>query len=288
MWYDINQQKFIEFIDINERVIAYGDGFFTTMAVIEKQVNWLNYHIQRIETSCLALMLDIDIQLVIKSICQFAEKIEQGILKLIICRKLQPQRGYNFEQNSTHIWLNISQVVLPFLSYHHQISILPLGQAVCLSQQIACSPKPLAGLKLLNAQDKVLASHELYILQKQKKDKNLPIVEGLVQNVNGQWVEGTFCNVFYQLNNSSIWHTPPITQSGINGIMRQVLIRKIQQKKQKVTERILLDKDLAQITQLFFCNAVRGILPIQQLTLLNGNTIFFNPLNKKDFLKIVD
>lgn len=42
MWYSLSDAQYakpITCIDIDSRVIAYGDGFFTTMAVVAGQIN---------------------------------------------------------------------------------------------------------------------------------------------------------------------------------------------------------------------------------------------------------
>ena len=110
-----------------------------------------------------------------------------------------------------------------------------------------------------------MASHELW----QHQTQNAQMIDGLVQDVMGYWVEGTFCNVFYQLNHENVWYTPPINRSGVKGVMRQVLLAKFAKYNRAHEERYLASEELANITSLFFCNAVRGILPIQALMLPN-------------------
>ena len=156
----------------------------------------------------------------------------------------------------------------PLAQQANQVIIQPAATAICLTQQIACLPKPLVGLKLLNAQDKVMASHELW----QHQTQHAQMIDGLVQDVMGHWVEGTFCNVFYQLNHKNVWYTPPINRSGVKGVMRQVLLAKFADSDRAHEERYLASEELANITSLFFCNAVRGILPIQALMLPNGQS----------------
>lgn len=121
----------------------------------------------------------------------------------------------------------------------------------------------MAGLKLLNAQDKVLSHAEL--LQHQSKNPN--IIDGLVQDMADNWVEGTFCNVFYQLNEQNQWFTPPVNQSGVNGVMRQVIFHN--HFLENLQERPLKSDDLSNISALFFCNAVRGLVPIERFMLPN-------------------
>lgn len=289
MWYSLSDAQYakqtpITAIDIDSRVIAYGDGFFTTMAVVAGQINWLNYHLDRIDESVHALQLnltnaDLDaanlespnhtIRAYFNSqLANFAKTLNHGMLKLIVCRKNQPIKGYGFCNSEFDAFIKLMPTDKPLAQQANQVIIQPAATAICLTQQIACLPKPLVGLKLLNAQDKVMASHELW----QHQTQDAQMIDGLVQDVMGHWVEGTFCNVFYQLNHENVWYTPPINRSGVKGVMRQVLLAKFAESDRAHEERYLTSEDLANITSSFFCNAVRGILPIEALMLPNGQS----------------
>ena len=297
MWYSLSDAQYakpITCIDIDSRVIAYGDGFFTTMAVVAGQINWLSYHLDRIDESAQALQLnltnaDLDaanldaanldacnlespnhtIRAYFNSqLANFAKTINHGMLKLIVCRRNQPIKGYGFCNCQFDAFIKLMPTDKPLAQQANQVIIQPAATAICLTQQIACLPKPLVGLKLLNAQDKVMASHELW----QHQTQHAQMIDGLVQDVMGHWVEGTFCNVFYQLNHENVWYTPPINRSGVKGVMRQVLLAKFAKSNRAHEERYLTSEELANITSLFFCNAVRGILPIQALMLPNGQS----------------
>ena len=289
MWYSLSDAQYakqtpITAIDIDSRVIAYGDGFFTTMAVVAGQINWLSFHLDRIDESAQALQLNLTnadleaanlespnhtIRAYFNSqLANFAKTLNHGMLKLIVCRKNQPIKGYGFCNSEFDAFIKLMPTDKPLAQQANQVIIQPAATAICLTQQIACLPKPLVGLKLLNAQDKVMASHELW----QHQTQNAQMIDGLVQDVMGHWVEGTFCNVFYQLNNKDMWYTPPINRSGVKGVMRQVLLAKFAESDRAHKERYLASEELSNITSLFFCNAVRGILPIQALMLPNGQS----------------
>ena len=289
MWYSLSDAQYakqtpITAIDIDSRVIAYGDGFFTTMAVVAGQINWLSFHLDRIDESAQALQLNLTnadleaanlespnhtIRAYFNSqLANFAKTLNHGMLKLIVCRKNQPIKGYGFCNSEFDAFIKLMPTDKPLAQQANQVIIQPAATAICLTQQIACLPKPLVGLKLLNAQDKVMASHELW----QHQTQDAQMIDGLVQDVMGHWVEGTFCNVFYQLNHENVWYTPPINRSGVKGVMRQILLAKFAKYNRAHKERYLASEELSNITSLFFCNAVRGILPIQALMLPNGQS----------------
>ena len=298
-------------LSLDNRGLAYGDGFFTTMGVIDGQILWLDYHQQRLTSHATALRLQLDSQLLLAMLKIHAKQLQQGMLKLIITRAEQEVRGYGYTPNigggsACEIWLKSSPMAITTarslpLADGQFIPLQPAASAICLSSQIACLPPTLAGLKSLNRLDNVLASGELQAIKAKTLAGTIKpsIAEGLLRDMSGQWVEGTMSNVFYQLveapvakssnrphsqNNSSNyltqgqWYTPSMAQSGVAGVMRQVIIDALANTERPVVMRSLHDEDLPRITRLFFCNALRGIMPMSSLRLLSGEVVSFEAI----------
>ena len=298
-------------MSLDNRGLAYGDGFFTTMGVIDGQILWLDHHQQRLNSHALALQLQLDSDALLIILKMHAKQLQQGMLKLIITRAEQEVRGYGYTPNigggsACEIWLKSSPMSIATaqslpLSNGQLIPLQPAATAICLSSQIACLPPPLAGLKSLNRLDNVLASGELHAIKAKALEDNIKpsIGEGLLRDMSGHWIEGTMSNVFYQLveapvakssnrphsqNNSSNyltqgqWYTPSMAQSGVAGVMRQVIIDALANTERPVVMRSLHDEDLPRITRLFFCNALRGIMPMSSLRLLSGEVVSFEAI----------
>ena len=298
-------------LSLDNRGLAYGDGFFTTMGVIDGQILWLDYHQQRLTSHATALRLQLDSQLLLAMLKIHAKQLQQGMLKLIITRAEQEVRGYGYTPNigggsACEIWLKSSPMAITTarslpLADGQFIPLQPAASAICLSSQIACLPPPLAGLKSLNRLGNVLASGELQAIKAKTLAGTIKpsIAEGLLRDMSGQWVEGTMSNVFYQLveapvakssnrphsqNNSSNyltqgqWYTPSMAQSGVAGVMRQVIIDALANTERPVVMRSLHDEDLPRITRLFFCNALRGIMPMSSLRLFSGEVVSFEAI----------
>ena len=301
-------------VSLDNRGLAYGDGFFTTMGVIDGQILWLNHHQQRLVSHAEALQLDLDSHSVLAVLQSQAEQLQQGMLKLMVIRAVQDVRGYGYVPSASgsacEIWLKSSamtvatteQLRLPNGCF---IPMQPVSSAMCLSSQLACLPPPLAGLKSLNRLDNVLASGELQGIKDQVSKANIKqsIGEGLLRDMSGHWIEGTMSNVFYQLSEAPLlasssekssleklstltkdtarylttgqWYTPSLVQSGVAGVMRQVIIDALSSTEQPIIVRSLQDEDLSHLSQLFFCNALRGIMPMKRLTLLSGEVVSF-------------
>ena len=305
-------------LSLDNRGLAYGDGFFTTMGVIDGQILWLDYHQQRLVSHAAALQLQLDSQSLLTLLKMHAQQLQQGVLKLIVTRADQEVRGYGYTPNiggsECEVWLKSSPISITTaqslpLANNQIIPLQPAASAICLSSQIACLPPTLAGLKSLNRLDNVLASGELSAIKAQAIEaKTLAgtikpsIAEGLLRDMSGQWVEGTMSNVFYQLveapvakssnrphsqnyrNSSSNylstgqWYTPSMAQSGVAGVMRQVIIDTLSTRNSPVIIRSLQDDDLPHLSQLFFCNALRGIMPMSSLRLLSGEVVSFEAI----------
>ena len=295
----------------DNRGLAYADGFFTTMGVMDGLILWADYHYQRLISHADALQLDIDCEALLAVLKIYAQQLEQGMLKLVVTRAAQDIRGYGYAPSESgsacEIWLKpavmrVSTAVQLSLPDGNLVPMQSNASAICLSSQIACLPPPLAGLKSLSRLDNVLASGELQRIKAEPLAANVAksLSEGLLRDMSGHWVEGTMSNVFYQLADEPLsesethssryegvdnnhenyltmgqWYTPSMDQSGVAGVMRQVIIDALSATEYPVVIRSLSDEDLPRLTRLFFCNALRGIMPMSSLTLLSGDIVNF-------------
>ena len=313
----LDKQTTASTASLDNRGLAYADGFFTTMGVINGQILWAEYHHQRLISHATALQLDLDHCSLLSILQMHAQQLHQGMLKLIITRAAQDIRGYGYtpsECGSTcETWLKslamkISTTAQLPLADGIFVPMQPMSTAVCLSSQIACLPPSLAGLKSLNRLDNVLASAELQAIKARSLNSNgsQDISEGLLRDMTGCWVEGTMSNMFYQLSDCRLvespssemintanddknkaakgnanyltqgqWYTSSMAQSGVAGVMRQVIIDELSTTENPVIIRSLQDEDLPHVSQLFFCNALRGIMPMTSLMLLSGEVVGF-------------
>ncbi|WP_339662555.1 aminotransferase class IV [uncultured Psychrobacter sp.] len=313
----LDKQTTASTASLDNRGLAYADGFFTTMGVINGQILWADYHHQRLISHAKALQLALDSHAILTILKTYATQLQQGMLKLVITRAVQDIRGYGYVPSECgskcEVWLKSSVMTVSTaeqwsLNDERFIPVQPVSTAVCLSSQLACLPPSLAGLKSLNRLDNVLASAELQGIKANVFTSNgeRDISEGLLRDISGRWVEGTMSNMFYQLSDCRLvespssemintantdknkaakgnanyltqgqWYTSSMAQSGVAGVMRQVIIDELSTTKYPVVVRSLQDEDLPHVSQLFFCNALRGIMPMTSLTLLSGEVVGF-------------
>jgi 4-amino-4-deoxychorismate lyase len=229
-------------IDIENRGIAYGDGLFTTAKIINGHIQYLNAHIDRLLSGCKKL----DITPPFKSelsqqLMAVGKNHSLAVLKVIITAS-SGGRGYARTENNGH------ELIIMIHDYpKHYDELTRKGINVGSSKQkIGINPM-LGGLKHLNRLEQVLLRQELSI----RGEDDL-----LVANIHDEVIEATSANMFFFLNEKL--YTPDVTQSGVNGIMRQTILQRYPE---TVVKAFNLN-EVAEAEAMFICNCVMGIMPI--------------------------
>ena len=279
--------KFKKSISVLDRGLAYGDGFFETMLWQSFQnqkknfgVEFWDKHLKRIKKGCDLMSINIpDETEFLKQRNKILDKtikngINSGLLKLIITRGVGG-RGYRFENKMkpTLIFLSFEKPQLDEENYKQGVTARICRAKLSQNQN-------LFGLKHLNRLDSVLARSEW-------GDDSF---EGIFLDLNKNIIEGTMTNVFFVKKNILI--TPPIINSGINGVMRQVVINESKRFFEKIIEKAIHIDEAKNFDQMFLTNSVLKILPVKQFGdnyySINENVIkFINffKLDKKDYKK---
>lgn len=237
-------------IDIESRALAYGDGLFTTAKILNGEVQYINAHVERLLSGCKTLGISSPKHNELtQQLLHVAKNYSLAVLKVIIIAK-SGGRGY---ARADHNDQDIIIMVHDYPNHYDQQAEVGISMAIS-EQQLGINPM-LSGLKHLNRLEQVLLRQEL---------NTKPVDELVVTNVNGDVIEATSSNVFCFID--QIWHTPDVSQSGVNGIMRQAILNKISDS--KVTQLTLEQLNKAQ--SIFTCNSVMGVMPIRQF---NGKEI---------------
>ena len=174
-----------------------------------------------------------------------ANGVESGLLKLIITRGVGG-RGYKFEKNmiANLIFLSFEKPQLELKNYES-------GVRVRLCKTKLSINKNLSGLKHLNRLDSVLARSEW-------EDDSF---EGIFVDSEKNIIEGTMTNIFFIKKNVLI--TPTISDSGISGVMRQVVIDEGKRFFDEVIEKKIKLIELQDFDQMFLTNSVLKIMPVK-------------------------
>lgn len=240
---------------INDRGLAYGHGLFETILFRNGQLPLLNHHLQRICSDAEALGITICSQTLTQYIEQFCaalseNAIDDGAIK-VIATAGQGGRGYK-SPLSPEPNLICSYSALPDdLHAQRQQGI----SVRCCDYRLPTNVT-LAGIKHLNRLDQVIARSEW---------NSSDYAEGLMFSSEDKLIEAISANIFLK-DATGQWLTPDLKASGINGVMRSLLLGELFPKigvSVKVTD---IDRQqLLNCQALLICNSIRGIIPVTDI-----------------------
>ena len=275
--------KFKDSISVLDRGLAYGDGFFETMQWLGKNnkslqgVEFWNRHVKRIIKSAKILKIKIPNKNIFaeykNKILTAAKKkdIYEGILKIIITRGVGG-RGYSYENNMKP---TIIFIVFPNATPKQIESV---NVKICKST--ISNNVDISGLKHLNRLDSVQARSEW---------NNKNIFEGIFIDNNENILEGTMTNIFFVKNKSLV--TPSIISSGINGIMREVVLVYGKKFFNEIIIREIRKHEIENFDEMFLTNSIIKVLPVKKcgkkkFTISNSTKKLVNFFQEKKNLEI--
>lgn len=242
-------------IDIDNRGLAYGDGLFTTAKIQAGHIQYLMAHVERLTLGCEKLGIIPPSQTdLIKQLMSVAKNYSLAVLKVIITAN-SGGRGYARAKHNDH---DLIITVHDYPTHYDALAStgITLGSS---KQQLGLNPM-LSGLKHLNRLEQVLLRQEL-----SNRDED----DLLVTNINEEVIEATSANVFFFLEGKL--QTPDISQSGVNGIMRQAILHRYPA---TIIKSFTLE-DIATAQAMFICNCVMGVMPVRTF---NGKPLIITPV----------
>ncbi len=245
---------FTDKISVFDRGLNYGDGFFETTRWIfldesnSGKVEFWNRHLKRLEMGCRKVQIKFSLDLLnnYKSMIlrrAFEKKMKSGILKIIITRGVG-SRGYKISKS-----MQPTMILLLFPEMQIDQSIYTEGVNLTICKKKLSSNNYLAGTKNLNRLDSVILASEF----------NDSFFEGIISDDKGMILEGTKTNIF--LLKEGLIYTPKINNSGIKGIIREVVI----EKNFDVVEKAIHLSDLPDFESVFITNSILKVVPVKQI-----------------------
>lgn len=239
-------------LSVQDRGLAYGQGLFETLTLIDGLPQDWQLHMQRLALGAKRLKIPFDNN-ILDSISNDLNRLisavdelpSRAVLKIILTRgaggrgyavtePLEPNRV--LQLNPFPVW--------PADPQNRGIKVILCETRLGLNPQ-------LAGIKHLNRLEQVLARSEW-----QQAD----ISEGLVCDTEGYLVEGTMSNLFWCLGGELF--TPTLENCGIDGIIRQRLMQRARELGIKVNIGRYLSTDLQHAEEVFLTNSVIGVWPV--------------------------
>ena len=240
--------KFIEeselLLDVRtNRAFRYGDGFFETIRFEHNRIPLFKYHLQRIEVSNNLFKFEpstfsfSEIETLISQTFQL-NNIESGIARVTIFRSGDGR--YTPLQNEMHFLIEVTEQT--FGSYFSML------KEVGISTQIVLHAHSFSHIKTLNALPYVFAAMEA-------KENNWN--ECLLPNIKNEIAEGTWSSLVWMENDELF--TPPLSSGCVSSTMKEALKDFLQQKGEKITEKVCSLSNLRQAQEVWLLNATLGI-----------------------------
>ncbi len=241
-------------INIDDRSIHYGDGLFETILCNGNNLYYWSQHYQRLKESTGKLSMSCPAE---KTLLDDVSKLLEAnktdsacVIKIIVSRGAG-ERGYKISKNcSANRFVLFSAIDEEYSSL---LSKKLLSGDLCLCKQQVSINENLAGLKHLNRLDNVLARSEW----------NTDYIDGLMLNANHSVIEGTMSNLFAVKDNQMF--TPDLKLSGVNGVMREVIIDVASSNNIKISIENLTIDDLENMDELFISNSLIGMKSVNKL-----------------------
>lgn len=229
------------------RAAHYGDGVFRTLRRDADRVALRSAHLAHLCADAAAIGIAVDAER-LENALEPAGLPHDAALKLCVWRG-GAGRGYAPAPDA------IPHVAL----FAHDLPDYPVDcwrkgvDVVRLSATLSRNPR-LAGVKHCNRLDQVLAAQEL---------APTGAAEGLCRDAQGHFVCGTRSNIFVRAEN--ILHTPPITDCGVRGLMRGVILACAERRGIVVQETPLDEALLACADAMLLSNSLIGIWPVARI-----------------------
>lgn len=235
-------------VTLTDRGLAYGDGLFETIKVLDGQPQLFSRHLLRLEQGCTRLRMPFVRSVVQAELLRFAAALGTGVMKLILTRGTGV-RGYALPQPTTCRRIVLGSPLPAYAPAHAEqgVELYPC--------QTRLGHQPLlAGLKHLNRLEQVLARAEW---------DDPRYAEGLVCDVQGRVIEGVFSNVFIVSQQQLI--TPRVDHCGVAGVMRaEVLAQAVAAGIDAQEQDVSLER-LQRADEVFLSNSLFGVWPVRKI-----------------------
>ncbi|WP_129408285.1 aminotransferase class IV [Marinitoga lauensis] len=219
---------------INEGLM-YGQGVFETLKVINGYVEFFDLHYERLLEGCRILNIICDISK--KEIFKEAKylikinKITNGSLKINVLKN----------KNKADIIITTNDKI-------YTEKMKKTGYEVIFAESTKFSQNPLNYIKSNNYVINIIELNRALNLKKN---------ESIFLNERNEITEGSISNIFF-VKDSKIY-TPKIECGLLNGIIRKILISKL-----NVKEDIIKRKDIKDFDYAFLTNSLMRVMPIKR------------------------
>ncbi|MHA6203215.1 aminodeoxychorismate lyase [Dyella soli] len=230
-------------VSVFDRGLAYGDGLFETIRLVDGHAPLWTRHMQRLQEGCQRLRLAMpDPALLLREVAVVADDLAQAVVRITLTRGTGP-RGYAPPPTPRP-----TRIVAAFEAPGMRGDAYVQGIRVRWCDTRLARQPLLAGIKHLNRLEQVLARAEW---------NDPAVVEGLLCDTAGQVISATMANVFAVIDGELV--TPAVDECGVAGVGRAEVLASWPGAKVLPLSR----ETMAGAAEIFLSSSVRGILPVQ-------------------------
>jgi len=231
------------FVSVDDRGLAFADGLWERIAVVNGRPWWWQDHIDRLTWGCERLGLSMPGQTVL---LRELQTVSAGRARSVV--KVMLTRGPGAATYAQSGAAAQSRVVAayPWPEGGERRAQFGVRARLC-ETRLAVQPA-LGGINHLNRLELVLAARETAAAGAE---------EGVLLDTNGHLISALDSNLFLVSGDHLL--TPRMDRSGVRGILRGRIIRDF--KARCELRRITLDM-LNEASEAFLCDVVRGIVPV--------------------------
>jgi len=240
-------------VTANNRGLRFGDGLFETIKVINGDMPLGILHMERLQRGLEVLQITLPpaytrayIMQSILDLCKRNNVERAGRVRLTIIRG----NGTLYTTEDTYATVIIQAE--PLTADYLQLN--ETGFKLDIYTDVKKSCDILANLKSNNYLPYVMAA--LYSRQQQLNDC-------LVLNTHGRICDAGIANLFWIHDNTI--YTPPLSEGGVAGVMRQYLINRLSASEYKIQEQPCTVYDIQTADEVFLTNALYGIRWVQNV-----------------------
>jgi 4-amino-4-deoxychorismate lyase len=247
-----------ESVPVTDRGLLYGDGVFETVRVVAGRMPLWPLHRERLHRGADRLGIGVDVGEIERQLRAVSADIADAVVRVTVTRGDGP-RG--FAPPTTAMPRIVCALYAPPRP-HASAQRDGVRVRVCSTR---LSEQPLlAGIKHLNRLEQVLARREWP--SGSSSDASAHFDEGLMLDLEGRLVEGTFTNVFMLVEDRLV--TPELSRCGVAGVMRRYLLEQRPGVGQFAPEvRDLRLAELVRADECFLSNSVSGIWPVRTIVI---------------------
>ncbi|NDV12176.1 aminodeoxychorismate lyase [Crenobacter caeni] len=236
-------------IAVADRGLAYGDGIFRTVELLDGVPRLWRWHWQRFAADCAQLALPLpDEGLMLAELAHAAEGLPRAVAKLTLTRGVGA-RGYAMALDVTP---TLVVTASPWAGYPAELAADGVRARWC-ALRLARQPR-LAGAKHLNRLENVFARSEW---------SDPDIREGLLLDSEGWVVEGTMMNLVLVSGGRVL--TPVLDACGVSGALRAWLADWLPTQGLVLEEVRLSPDDVLAADEVWLVNSLAGVWPVVRL-----------------------